>query len=558
MKRLTLRVKVIGAVSGVFLVAFGLGGVISFFFYRAQQASLIEQVKLVQSVVASSRIVDIQNALFLESKTQSRQNLQEHGASLTKVAGIRWAWIYWEDRRLAAASDPQGSAHATLPQDLVGLEKQPAGVYRERVAFGHKILSFYLPVFMVSDLVGVIEVAYPLFELEEAAGRMMLLGAGLMSLFLLCTMLLLSFLLSRSVIRPIGRAAGMAKDIAEGQGDLTKRLSAGGEDEIGQLSRHFNSFLEYLHGIVSRISETSGRVATASEELAAGSTEMARGAEEQSGKTGQVASAVEEMSASVLEVAKNASGAADAAREAAQVAKRGGEIVARTVGGMEQIARSVEQVAGIIKALGQRSDQIGEIVRVIDEIADQTNLLALNAAIEAARAGEQGRGFAVVADEVRRLAERTGKATKEIAEMIRAIQGEAAGAVSSMEAGQGEVRSGVALAQEAGRALGEIVGVVDRVTAQVQQIAVAAEQQSASAEEISANVEAVATISRQALVAAQGTAQAAGELSGLASQLRGVVGRFKLSDGRAPVGGEPVSDSRPSRMFKPAPAQAGG
>ncbi len=554
--RLSLRIKVICSVSGALLVVFASVFAISLYFHRTQQAQLLEQVKLVQSVVASSRVVDIQNQLFLESRTQSRQNLQEQSAALTKVSGIRWAWIYGEDRRLAAASDPQGGAHATPPQTLEGLEKQAAGVYRERVAFGVRILSFYLPVFLVNDLVGVIEVAFPLFELERSATRMMLFSAGSMALSIVGTVLLLSFLLSRLVLRPISRAAEMTKDIALGEGDLTKRLSSGGTDEIGQLSRYFNSFLEHLHGMVSHLSETSGRVATASEELAAGSAEMARGAEEQSGKTGQVASAVEEMSASVLEVAKNASGAAEAAREAAQVAKRGGEIVTRTVAGMEQIARSVEQVAAIIGALGQRSDQIGEIVRVIDEIADQTNLLALNAAIEAARAGDQGRGFAVVADEVRRLAERTGKATKEIAEMIRAIQGEAMGAVSSMESGQAEVRSGVELANQAGQALTEIVGVVDRVTGQVQQIAVAAEQQSASAEEISANVEAVATISRQALVAAQGTAQAAGELSGLASQLREVVGRFRLSDGRAPGGAEGASGPQPLGVFRPAPARA--
>lgn len=558
--KLSLRTKVICSVSVVLVTVFLGGGAFSLYFQRAQEARLIEQVKVVQLVVAQSRVVDIQNALFLESKTQSRQNIREHSAALAKVAGIRWAWIYGEDRKLAGASDSQAEPHATPVQALDGIEKQAAGVYRERVAFGHKILSFYLPVFMVNELIGVVEVAYPIFELEQIGQRMMLIGGVAMTLSIVGTILLLSLLLSRLVLRPIHHAADMAKAIAQGGGDLTKRLAVdsmreGSSDAIERLSRHFNSFLEHLHGMISHLSETSGRAATASEELAAGAGEMARGAEEQSGRTGQVASAVEEMSASVLEVAKNASGAAEAAREAAQVAKRGGEIVTRTVGGMEQIARSVEQVAAIIKALGQRSDQIGEIVEVIDEIADQTNLLALNAAIEAARAGEQGRGFAVVADEVRRLAERTGKATKEIAEMIRAIQGEAAGAVSSMEAGQAEARAGVELANQAGQALGEIVGVVNRVTGQVQQIAVAAEQQSASAEEISANVEAVATISRQALVAARGTAQAAEELSGLATQLREVVGRFKLSNGHATAGGDPAPGPRPVPIFQPAAAR---
>jgi methyl-accepting chemotaxis protein len=377
-------------------------------------------------------------------------------------------------------------------------------------------LVLLAPITFSGDLLGYGRVALSLADLdqERALALRTLILMTILATLVVGTALALSVL--RNATRPLREITGMVAEIAQGAGDLTKRVREDTVGEIGALGTWFNRFLNQLSGLIHQSAQTSQRVAVAAEELAAGAAELARGAAEQTQRAGQVAASVEEMSASVLQVARNAQGAASAAKEASATAERGGEIVRRTVAGMGAIARSVEGVAGTIGALGRRSDQIGEIVKVIDEIADQTNLLALNAAIEAARAGEQGRGFAVVADEVRRLAERTGKATKEIAEMIRAIQGEA------------EVRQGVALAQEAGQALDAIVGVVGRLMTQVAEIATAAEQQSASAEEISANVEGVATLTKQAQAAAQGTAHATEDLSRLATELRGIVGRFRL------------------------------
>ena len=212
--------------------------------------------------------------------------------------------------------------------------------------------------------------------------------------------------------------------------------------------------------------------------LSSSAEEMAAGAQEQSAQASEVASAVEQMTSTILQTTKHASTAAESSKRAGSLAKEGGEVVAQTVVGMNRIAEVVRNAAQTVQELGASSDQIGEIVQVIDDIADQTNLLALNAAIEAARAGEQGRGFAVVADEVRKLAERTTKATKEIGEMIKKIQGDTGGAVKSISLGTEEVEKGKQLADKAGKSLQEIIKGSNDVVDVVNQVAAASEEQS--------------------------------------------------------------------------------
>ena len=248
---------------------------------------------------------------------------------------------------------------------------------------------------------------------------------------------IVTYLTAGYIFKPIVHTSEMLKDIAEGEGDLTKRLEIRSHDEIGELAKWFNLFVAKLQSIMSKIADATTQLASATEELSATSSQITVGTEKQSSQAEQIATSMEEMSATVIDIARNASEAAEAAKGATDKAGKGGEIVKNTVEGMNRIADAVRQSASTIEALRSSSEQIGEIIGVIDEIADQTNLLALNAAIEAARAGEQGRGFAVVADEVRKLAERTTKATREIAEMIKSIQADTGGAVSSMEAGRG-------------------------------------------------------------------------------------------------------------------------
>ncbi len=339
----------------------------------------------------------------------------------------------------------------------------------------------------------------------------------------------LGIILTNIIAKPLLHGVRISEAIAAG--DMTHKVDASAmnrEDEIGQLMKSLDKMTGNLKGVINNITQASNQIASAAEELSSTSEQMSKGMQSQTTQTAQIASAMEEMSATVLEVAKNSQNAASSANEASTTAQKGGEVVSKTVDGMQKIASTVRESARTIGELGKSSDQIGEIVAVIDDIADQTNLLALNAAIEAARAGEQGRGFAVVADEVRKLAERTTKATKEIAQMIKSIQKETTGAVTAMEAGTKEVAEGVSLANEAGESLKLIVDAVYKVNDMIRQIATAAEQQSAAAEQISRGVEEIASVTKETVAGSSQTTAASHELSRQATELQGMVGQFKI------------------------------
>ncbi len=338
----------------------------------------------------------------------------------------------------------------------------------------------------------------------------------------------LVFLLRGMLTRPLNATIAMIKDVATGDGDLTKRLDLNRSDEIGKLGHWFDMFLQNLHGIISQMRDSSQAVASAATEIAASADEMAEGLQTQEQQTQQVAAAVEELSQSVTEVAAKSADATKASEESQHLAEDGGKIVSSTIEEMRGIATEVRGSAETINALGVQSEKIGEIIAVINDIADQTNLLALNAAIEAARAGEHGRGFAVVADEVRKLAERTTTATEEVSSSIIGIQKETTSAVTLIEAGSERVGRGVELAGEAGSALTSIVGGSENLQSMVQDIAAAANQQSAASGEIARAVEGIDSITRQSSQGASQSAQAAGDLAHQAEQLQALVSKFKL------------------------------
>jgi methyl-accepting chemotaxis protein len=352
------------------------------------------------------------------------------------------------------------------------------------------------------------------------------LSFGWISAIIGISVIVLMFFIRRSIIKPLQRIVDEVGFLVKG--DLSKQFNSTGNDEITHVSSMLNQLVKELHSIISQISNTSAQVASASSQLSSTAERIATGAEEVAAQSATVATAGEEMSATSGDIAQNCQMAAEGAQRASQTASAGASVVERTMAVMGLIAAKVQESAKTVESLGARSDQIGAIIGTIEDIADQTNLLALNAAIEAARAGEQGRGFAVVADEVRARAERTTRATKEIDEMIKAIQRETKGAVSAMEQGVQQVGSGTMEAAESGRALQEILQQINDVAMQVNQIATAAEEQTATTSEISNNMHQITEVVQQTSQGAQESASAAVQLNGNAEELQRLVQRFKL------------------------------
>ena len=354
---------------------------------------------------------------------------------------------------------------------------------------------------------------------------------------ILAMLVVLLISIYRSITTPIKELINIATEF--GQGNFNKNMNDNRKDEFGIVASQFNMAIEKLNDILSNIKNITGSLAANSEKVSATASQIADNAKEQSSQTTTVATSMEELNASFEDVARNTSMAADSSKEASELALSGGDVVSKSVSGMDNIANSVQETAKSIGALGKSSEQIGEIIQVINDIASQTNLLALNAAIEAARAGEQGRGFAVVADEVRKLAERTTTATNEIGEMISGFQTEITSAVDSMKSGTSEVEAGVALSRNAGQALKQIMEAAQNVTDMVQQIATAAEEQSSTGMDISSSVESVSTLTQYTAESAQQSSETVNDMSAQVQQLYNLVSEFTLksevSDGRAVV-----------------------
>jgi methyl-accepting chemotaxis protein len=332
-----------------------------------------------------------------------------------------------------------------------------------------------------------------------------------------------------AIIRHILRIAETVNELAADGGDLDRTIPVTSNDEIGGLASGINKLIGKIHEIITSISRDAGELSIATTQLSGSSETMAARIHQTVDQTSAVATASEEMAVTSSEIARNCAVAADGSRQASELAQTGSGIVAETVEVMNRISGCVRESAQTIESLGSRSDQIGEIIGTIEDIADQTNLLALNAAIEAARAGEQGRGFAVVADEVRALADRTTKATREIGEMIKAIQRETRVAVVAMEQGVKEVEDGTSEAGRSGRALQEILEQINSVAMQVNQIATAAEQQTATTSEISGNIQQITEVVNETATGTRETAAAAGRLAALADDLNRVVGQFSIA-----------------------------
>ncbi|MBA1245156.1 methyl-accepting chemotaxis protein [Pseudomonas japonica] len=332
--------------------------------------------------------------------------------------------------------------------------------------------------------------------------------------------------LSTSIRRRISGAIEVARGIAGGR--LDQRIDDRSSDEIGQLYTAFAAMQQRLREMIHEILSGSQNLVLAARNIASTSNDLSNAAQDQSSSAATMAATVEQLTVSISHVANSATEARDISADSGQQSHEGGAVIQQTLQSMGQIAGTVQTSADQVAELGRQIEQITSIVNVITAISEQTNLLALNAAIEAARAGEQGRGFAVVADEVRLLAQRTGKSTQEIGDMIQKIQGSAHEAVNKMQVGVEQVNDGLRLAQTANQAIDHIRGGSGKIIAAVDQISVALQQQSAASQDVARNVERIAQMAQQANHGIAGASRSAEEIERLAQALERQVRQFSL------------------------------
>jgi methyl-accepting chemotaxis protein len=354
------------------------------------------------------------------------------------------------------------------------------------------------------------------------------LGMALVGLLIAGLGLLVIWFVGYGIARPLRQMVGMLDDIAKGDGDLTVRLQVDRKDELGQIAAGFNAFLAKLQTMIGAVVTSVQQVSDSSEHTADIAIRTNQGVQKQLAEIELVATAVHEMTATAQDVARNATHAAEAANHADRAANQGKQVVQETSAAIAALASEIGRAVGVVQNLAKDSENINAILVAIRGIAEQTNLLALNAAIEAARAGEQGRGFAVVADEVRNLAQKTQQATEEIQSMIQQLQQGTREVVKVMEQSQSKTDDSVEHANQAAQSLESITQAVSVINDMNTQIASAAEEQSAVAEDINRNVTNIGQVANEVAGGADEASQASAELTKLAEQQRRLINQFKV------------------------------
>jgi len=473
--------------------------------------------------------------------------VQKYGSDLAKHQRAYEELILQEDqRRMLEKFNEEWKKYMAVDQEVLRLSRAGQRQEAARLVQGATREQFGKAENALRELV--------ILQVQQAkaaadAGDAVYLSARLFTISALAVCLVvvcfLSICCGRLIARPLRQAASQIKQ-AQQQQDLTIHLAAASNDEVGDIAQTFNGFVHAVHETVASFSAATNQLADAAEEMSRSAETAANGAEEQGQKTRDISTSTSRMSLAIAEISATSLQAAETTRTAAASARAGGKLITETVSNMRHVAQSVAATAQTLEKLDKSSSEIGKFVGVIEDIADQTNLLALNAAIEAARAGEQGRGFAVVADEVRKLADHTTTATREIAKMVAAVQEETAKAVRTIRASSEQVDSGVAITSNA---VETMISSAAQVGDLVARIAAIAKEQSGTTDEINSNMERIANSTAESAAGAQKSATASHHLSELALSLQQLVHRFKLEDRPSPgEASPPVRRPSPLRL----------
>ncbi|MHC5348866.1 methyl-accepting chemotaxis protein [Metapseudomonas furukawaii] len=353
-------------------------------------------------------------------------------------------------------------------------------------------------------------------------------SALIATLIAVVLIILLLGMLIRVLMQPLHTMGRAMQDIAQGEGDLTRRLAIHAQDEFGELASAFNRFVERIHGSIREVSSATGQVSQVARLVLSASNSSMSNSDEQANRTNSVAAAINELGAAAQEIARNAADASHQASSARTLAEDGRQVVERTIGAMNELSTKIRASCGNIETLNSKTVNIGQILEVIKGISEQTNLLALNAAIEAARAGEAGRGFAVVADEVRNLAHRTQESAQEIQKMIEELQVGAREAVETMTESQRYSEESVQIANQAGERLGSVTQRIGEIDGMNQSVATATEEQTAVVDSLNMDITEINTLNQEGVENLQATLRACADLDQQAARLQQLVGSFRI------------------------------
>lgn len=554
MMSLSIRAQIIVLVGSIAITLGIMAGIVAPYQAKNLGAKLqINDTRFIAKLLAESLALDMQTS-FLDDGEGLEQTLQLlKNDDQNSKATISDIWIY--DENLNFVKGLNGG-----PKSDLNLEDVDQFVLENL----EESIKVWMPI-RDSDmnLQGFVDIHFSkhmLNELVSSNTNSSLVLAALAAIVII----IVGFLLGNRIGQPISAVVGLTNQMNEefkkfvnvvdaiAENDLTlqiqqseiKNIRINSNNEIGMLANAIegtieaknsigsalNKMVSNLNDIINQLNSNAAQLVLTASEIASSSDKMTHEAKEQASQVSQVSSAIEEMAVNIKQTSINSDKANDISQGASEIASNGGKVVNETIQGMKQINDVVDESAKSISKLAKSAEQIGEIVSVINDIADQTNLLALNAAIEAARAGEQGRGFAVVADEVRKLAERTGTATDEITSMINGIQNQTNDAVKSMDTGVKEVEKGRRLADKAGSSLTEVVNMSQNVMDMIRQIAAAADQQSSATQEVSSNVEIISSVTKETSSYAEKSAVVAEELNRQAEKMQQVVSKFKIRD----------------------------